>query len=153
MLALISELNPSFVRVFSFSLPKYILYDIVDWNVNWSTFKAQWNHKSFCTHFLLFFVQIQIYETFYHFLLQSFTSCSSCIYLVNLISQILYLHFWRLLFVDAFIELFMDHVISKPSQRRSEMGVALKVKSVMPIESIQVSFVGGKFLNLNGPQE
>ena len=152
VLILVCQFDRHFLSVLSLTLPKYIFYDIVDWNVDRCAFQSQWYHETFCAHFLLFLVQVQVYKAFDHFLLQLFSPCSCGINLVNLIYQVLNLNFCRLLLVNTLFKLLVHHVISESSQRRGKMCVAFKIETVMPVESVQVSFVGSKFLNLNGPQ-
>ena len=57
---------------------------------------------------------------------------------------------FELLIVDAFLKLFMDHYISKSTNRRSEMGVIVKTQTKMAFVCIQAASIYSKFLNLYG---
>lgn len=82
-----------------------------------------------------------------------FSSGSGSINFSKLIYQIFNFRLDRFLFIYALLKLFMDHVISESSQRWCKMCVAFKIKSIMPVKCIKVTFISCKLLNLYGSQE
>jgi hypothetical protein len=59
---------------------------------------------------------------------------------------------FELLIIDAFLKLFMDHYISKSTNRRCEMSVIVKTQTKMTFICIQAASIYSEFLNLYGFQ-
>jgi hypothetical protein len=91
---IVINLYCTFLTILCSTLPKYLLYNIVNRHIHRCTSQPQRYNKALCWYFFSLFIQIQIDKALDNFLLEFFTPCPCLIDHFNLFGQVVYLVFW-----------------------------------------------------------